>query len=97
MDSLLLCSDYYEWKDWTSNQYYCTNEVNASSTEDAVLLPIKPEELKGILIHDKEEVDATEWCVPFIWLCIPVIILDSERNDAVSILWVCLLFRRLAH
>ncbi|KAJ7502614.1 hypothetical protein B0H11DRAFT_1989365 [Mycena galericulata] len=52
--------DYYAWNDWTSNQYYCTAEVHSSRDDSAVLLTIKREELNGILIHDKDEVDTAD-------------------------------------
>ncbi|KAJ6573541.1 hypothetical protein DFH09DRAFT_1277138 [Mycena vulgaris] len=47
--------NYFEWKDWTNDQYYKTNQIISYSAISEIS-EMKPEELKGILIHETKQV-----------------------------------------
>ncbi|KAJ7689602.1 hypothetical protein B0H17DRAFT_1331705 [Mycena rosella] len=58
-----LFRNYFAWNDWTSEKYYSTTEIISSShTQIQMIVPLKPEEIKGILIHEKDRTssDATQ-------------------------------------
>ncbi|KAJ7441736.1 hypothetical protein FB451DRAFT_117361 [Mycena latifolia] len=46
-----LFSNYFEWKDWTDEQYYKKNQIISYSAVSEISA-VKAEDLKGILLHE---------------------------------------------